>query len=244
MGVRMSLMRGGFEVLAEVADGDAAVDAVLRLRPDVCLLDISMPVDGIEAAARIAEARITTRVVMLTVSTRTEDVIAALRAGAVGFLPKDTHPDRLPAALCGVLKGEAALPRALVGRVLHEFRGFTAEIADPVRVGEVELTGRESEILRMLHSGRSTMRDQRSALALADHRPPPHLRGRRQARRRRPAGRDPGARGRSRRGIGAGAGKNRASGGRLGRFLAAPPRCSPLAAPLSLLPDFAGAVRA
>jgi DNA-binding NarL/FixJ family response regulator len=157
LGVRMALMRGGFEVLAEVADGDEAVNAVLRLHPDVCLLDISMPVNGIEAAARIAEARIDTRVVMLTVSNRTEDVIAALRAGAVGFLPKDTHPDRLPAALCGVLKGEAALPRTLMGRVLNEFRGFTAEIVDPVRVGEVELTGRESEILRLLHSGRSTI---------------------------------------------------------------------------------------
>jgi DNA-binding NarL/FixJ family response regulator len=157
LGVRMALLRGGFDVLAEVADGGEAVEATLRLRPEVCLLDVSMPINGIEAAARIAEARIATRVVMLTVSNRTEDVIAALRAGAVGFLPKDTHPDRLPAALCGVLKGEAALPRTLVGLVLEEFRGFTAEIADPVRVGEVELTGRESEILRLLHSGHSTI---------------------------------------------------------------------------------------
>jgi DNA-binding NarL/FixJ family response regulator len=156
-GVRLALTRGGFEVLAEAADGEAAVEAVLRLSPDVCLLDISMPVDGIEAATRIAEARISTKVVMLTVSDRTEDVIAALRAGAVGFLPKDTHPDRLPSALCGVMKGEAALPRTLVGRVLDEFRGFTAEIVDPVRVGKVELTSRESEILRLLHSGRSTI---------------------------------------------------------------------------------------
>jgi DNA-binding NarL/FixJ family response regulator len=145
-GVRLALTRGGFDV------------AAMRLCPDVCLLDIAMtPVDGIEAARRIADARIPTKVVMLTVSDRTEDVIAALRAGAVGFLPKDTHPDRLPAALCGVLKGEAALPRALVGLVLDEFRGFTAEVVDPVRVGEVELTGRESEILRLLHSGRSTI---------------------------------------------------------------------------------------
>jgi DNA-binding NarL/FixJ family response regulator len=157
LGVRIALMRGGFEVLAEVADGDEAVDAALRLRPDVCLLDISMPVSGIEAATRIAEARIETRVVMLTVSNSTEDVIAALRAGAVGFLPKDTHPDRLPAALCGVLKGEAALPRTLMGRVLDEFRGFTAEIVSPIRVGAVELTSRESEIMRLLHSGSSTI---------------------------------------------------------------------------------------
>jgi DNA-binding NarL/FixJ family response regulator len=157
LGVRMALMRGGFDVVAEAADRDGAVSAVLRERPDVCLLDIHMPGGGIEAASRIAEAGLPTSVVMLTVSDSTDDVLAALRAGAVGYLPKDTSPDRLPAALCGVLKGEAALPRTLVGLVLHEFRDYTAAAADPVRVGEVELTARESEILRMLGSGLTTV---------------------------------------------------------------------------------------
>lgn len=156
LGVRMALMRGGFDVVAEAADCDGAVSATLRERPDVCLLDIRMPGGGIEAARRLAEAESPTRVVMLTVSTSTDDVLAALRAGAVGYLPKDTSPDRLPAAICGVLKGEAALPRALVGVVLHKFRDYTAATADPVRVGEVELTVRESEILRMLRSGLTT----------------------------------------------------------------------------------------
>jgi len=90
------------------------------------------------------------------VSTSTDDVLASLRAGAVGYLPKDTSPERLPAALCGVLKGEAALPRTLVGMVLNEFRDYTEAVADPVRVGEVQLTARESEILRMLRSGLTT----------------------------------------------------------------------------------------
>jgi DNA-binding NarL/FixJ family response regulator len=156
LGVRMALMRGGFKVLAEAGDRDGAVSAVLRERPDVCLLDVRMPGGGIEAAERLAQEAPSTSVVMLTVSSSTDDVLAALRAGAVGYLPKDTHPDRLPAALCGVLKGEAALPRALVGLVLHEFRDYTAAAADPVRVGEVELTARESEILRMLRSGLTT----------------------------------------------------------------------------------------
>lgn len=156
LGVRMSLMRGGFDVVAEAADRDGAVSAVLRERPDVCLLDIRMPGGGIEAAHRLAEAGSSALVVMLTVSNSTDDVLAALRAGAVGYLPKDTSPDRLPAAICGVLKGEAALPRALVGVVLHKFRDYTAATADPVRVGEVELTSRESEILRMLRSGLTT----------------------------------------------------------------------------------------
>jgi len=156
LGVRMALMRGGCNVVGEAADRDGAVSAVMRERPDVCLLDVRMPGGGIEAARIVTQQAPSTSVVMLTVSSNTDDVLAALRAGAVGYLPKDTHPDRLPAALCGVLKGEAALPRALVGRVLHEFRDYTAAAADPVRVGEVELTTRESEILRMLRSGMTT----------------------------------------------------------------------------------------
>jgi DNA-binding NarL/FixJ family response regulator len=158
LGVRMALMRGGFHVVAEAADCEGAVSAVMRERPDVCLIDVCMPGGGIETARRLAEAAPSTSVVMLTVSTNTEDLLAALRAGAVGYLPKDTSPDRLPAALCGVLKGEAALPRTLVGRVLQEFRAFTVgAAADPVRVGKVRLTPRESEILRMLGSGMTTL---------------------------------------------------------------------------------------
>jgi DNA-binding NarL/FixJ family response regulator len=156
LGVRMALMRGGFDVVGEAADCDGAVGAVLRERPDVCLLDVNMPGGGIAAASQVADMAPSASVVMLTVSNSTDDVLAALRAGAVGYLPKDTSPDRLPAALCGVLKGEAALPRALVGVVLHRFRDYTAAVADPVRVGEVELTARESEILRMLRQGLKT----------------------------------------------------------------------------------------
>ncbi|HEY0516651.1 MAG TPA: response regulator transcription factor [Solirubrobacteraceae bacterium] len=158
LGVRMALTSGGFDVVAEAADRDGAVKAVGSHRPDVCLLDIYMPGSGLEAARTIAAQAPHTAIVMLTVSDSTEDVLAALRAGAVGYLPKDTRPDRLAAALCGVLKGEAALPRALVGRVLAEFRGLTAGGGeDPLRVGEVELTPRESETLRLLRGGKSTM---------------------------------------------------------------------------------------
>jgi DNA-binding NarL/FixJ family response regulator len=157
LGVRMALIGGGFDVVAEAADCDGAVSAVLRERPDVCLLDVWMPGGGIEAAHRLAQAAPATSVVMLTVSDSTDDVLAALRAGAVGYLPKDTRPDRLPPALCGVLKGEAALPRALVGLVLHRFRDYTAAAADSVCIGNVKLTPRESQILKMLRSGLTTV---------------------------------------------------------------------------------------
>lgn len=153
----MALIDGGFDVVGEAADGPGAVKAVLSTRPDVCLLDIFMPGSGLEAASEISAKASGTAIVMLTVSDDTDDVLSALRAGAVGYLPKDTRPERLPAALCGVLKGEAALPRALVGRVLTEFRGLNAVTSDPVRVGEVELSSRESEILRLLSAGKTTL---------------------------------------------------------------------------------------
>jgi DNA-binding NarL/FixJ family response regulator len=157
LGVRMALIRGGFEVLAEAADRDGAVDAVLRERPDIALLDINMPGGGIEAVAILARTVPATALVMLTVSTSPQDMLAALRSGAKGYLSKDTSPERLPAALGGVLRGEAALPRALVGRVLHEFRHLPIAADAPVRVDGVQLTSRESEILRLLRSGLSTV---------------------------------------------------------------------------------------
>jgi DNA-binding NarL/FixJ family response regulator len=157
LGVRMALIRGGFDVVAEAASRAGAVSAVLRELPDLCLLDLRMPGGGVEAAERIAELAPATSIVILTVSNDTDDVLAALRAGAVGYLTKDTSPARLPAALCGVLNGEAALPRALFGRVLRESRDFAALARVPVCVGGVALTARESEILRMLHSGMSTV---------------------------------------------------------------------------------------
>ena len=195
LGVRMALISGGFRVVGEAADADGVVSAVLRECPDVCLLDVRMPGGGIEAARRLAEAESTTRVVMLTVSTSTDDVLAALRAGAVGYLPKDTSPDRLPAALCGVLKGEAALPRALVGMVLHEFRDYTEAVADPVRVGGVQLSARESEILRMLRSGLTTA-EVGDFFPLARDRSPARLCRRCQAGGRRSPRGDPGDRAR------------------------------------------------
>jgi DNA-binding NarL/FixJ family response regulator len=157
LGVRLAVTCGGFEVLAEAADRDGAVEAVLRERPDVCLLDVYMPGGGIETAAILAQEAPATAVVMLTVSANPDDMLAALRAGARGYLLKDTSPERLPAALRGVLNGEAALPRTLVGRILPEFRHIPDADAAPLLVDGVELTARESEILRLLRSGLSTI---------------------------------------------------------------------------------------
>jgi DNA-binding NarL/FixJ family response regulator len=157
LGVRMAVERGGFEVLAEAADRDSAVEAVVREDPDICLLDICMPGGGIEAAADLTRAAPATAVVMLTVSASPDDMLAALRAGAKGYLLKDTSAERLPAVLRGVLDGEAALPRTLLGRILPQFRHLPDSDTAPLLVDGIELSARESEVLRLLRSGLSTI---------------------------------------------------------------------------------------
>lgn len=153
-GVRSALEGRGFAVCAEAADAAGAVEGALRTRPSVCLLDIHMPGNGIAAAAEISALLPDTAVVMLTVSQDDDDLFAALRAGAVGYLLKDTDPDRLPNALQGVLNGEAALPRSLVARVLDEFR---AREQRRRRHGHVlDLTRREWDVLELLGEGLST----------------------------------------------------------------------------------------
>jgi DNA-binding NarL/FixJ family response regulator len=156
IGVRMALLSGGMRVVAEAASRDGAVEAVLRERADICLLDVYMPGGGIQAAAMIAAAAPATRVVMLTVSDSTPDLLAALQAGAVGYLPKDTSPERLPVALRGVLHGEPALPRALVGAVLGELRRTSAIEQAPAWAQDSGLTGRETEIMHLLRAGMRT----------------------------------------------------------------------------------------
>jgi DNA-binding NarL/FixJ family response regulator len=156
-GVRAALERAAFSVCAEAADAPAAVEAARRERPDVCLLDIHMPGDGIRAAETIARELPETAVVMLTVSRADEDLFTALRVGASGYLLKDIDPGRLPLALLGVLEGEAALPRRLVALLMEEFRERRRRHRIPL-LGRrsVELTDREWEVLDLMRKGLST----------------------------------------------------------------------------------------
>jgi DNA-binding NarL/FixJ family response regulator len=155
-GVRGALERGGFVICAEAASGPEAVAAALREHPDACLLDVHMPGGGgIEAAAEIAERLPGTAIAMLTVSADEDDLFAAIQAGAVGYLLKDVDPERLPHALAGVLAGEAAIPRPLVGRIVAEL-GERRRRRVPLARGGAELTPREWEILELLHGGAST----------------------------------------------------------------------------------------
>jgi DNA-binding NarL/FixJ family response regulator len=155
-GVRAALEQAGFTVSSEHADAAAAVQAALDERPDICLLDVHMPGNGITAAARIRAALPETSIVMLTVSTNDTDLFDALRAGALGYLLKDTDPERLPHALRGVLEGEAALPRMLVARLIEEFRAREHRRVSLFKRRGVELTSREWQVLELLREGLST----------------------------------------------------------------------------------------
>lgn len=146
-----------FRVCAEVADAAAAVDAAVRELPDVCLLDIRMPGSGIAAAWEITARLPETRVVMLTVSREDDDLFDALRAGAAGYLLKDTDPGRLPLALLDVVKGDAAIPRLLVARLVDEFRERGPRRRALLRrEANGNLTSREWEVLELLREGLST----------------------------------------------------------------------------------------
>lgn len=156
-GVRAALERDGFVVCAEAGDARSAIETARRERPDVCLLDIHMPGDGIHAAETISRELPDAAVVMLTVSRTDADLFNALRAGASGYLLKDIDPIRLPLALRGVLEGEAALPRRLVALLIEEFRERKRRRRIPL-VGRrgVELTDREWEVLDLMKQGLST----------------------------------------------------------------------------------------
>jgi DNA-binding NarL/FixJ family response regulator len=157
VGIRWALEHAGMQVVAEETNGPDAVLAAVRTQPDVALLDVNMPGgSGIEAAAQIAREVPGTAVVMLSSVARDQDLFAALLAGARGFLLKDTDPDRLAFALEGVMKGEAALPRTLMARLIDEFR--LRESAHRPLIGPTgaRLSEREQEVLQLMADGLPT----------------------------------------------------------------------------------------
>jgi DNA-binding NarL/FixJ family response regulator len=146
-----------FEVCAEAVDAPGAIEAALRERPGICLLDVKMPGWGVAAAWEIHARLPQTLVVMLTVSRDDLDLFAALRAGAVGYLLKDMDPRRLPGALESVLEGEVVIPRELVGHVVEEFRDRSSRRRELVSDGpQAKLTSREWEVLELLRQELST----------------------------------------------------------------------------------------
>jgi DNA-binding NarL/FixJ family response regulator len=146
-----------FTVVAVTGDAADAVQAALRERPDVALLDMRMPGSGAAAAWEITARLPATRAVMLTVSRSDEDLFAALRAGVSGYLLKDMPFEEIGNELAGVLEGRVALPPELVARLVEEFRDSAPRRRALLGRGAgAQLTSREWQVLDLLRQGLNT----------------------------------------------------------------------------------------
>jgi DNA-binding NarL/FixJ family response regulator len=148
----------GIDVVGEASDGREAVELARRGAPDVMLMDIRMPeMDGLEATRRITSdaATASTRVLILTTFDLDEYVFEALRAGASGFLLKDTLPDDLLAAVRVVAAGEALLAPKVTRRLIEQFVQQPAPAVAPPHPGLDSLTDRERQVLAAVARGLS-----------------------------------------------------------------------------------------
>jgi DNA-binding NarL/FixJ family response regulator len=157
------LESAGFEVIGQVGDGQAAVEAALRLRPSVTLLDALMPgLSGLEALRRIRSDWPEAAIVILTGAEDDGELFEAVEAGARGYLSKNLRADEFIAMLKGLERGEAAMTRQTTGRLLAAF-SRTARRQEPNG-----LTEREVELLRLLVEGRSN-KDIAQVMALSEN---------------------------------------------------------------------------
>jgi DNA-binding NarL/FixJ family response regulator len=141
------LAQGGFQVVGEAADGHEALELAHALQPDLVLLDLSMPgLDGLGVLPRLRVAAPGCEVVVLTASGTEENLLAAIRGGAAGYLLKSEPPERIVDFLRGVANGEAALSGQVARRLLDQVRaggrvngGVPDDIADALSAREVEV---------------------------------------------------------------------------------------------------------
>lgn len=155
MGLNMVLeAQDDIEVVGEAADGASAVEAVARLAPAVVLMDVRMPgVDGVTATRTITESGSDAKVLVMTTFDLDEHVLGALRAGASGFLLKDTPPEDLVSAIRSVAAGDAVVSPKVTKRLLSRFVAQTTSTTDASVLDA--LTGREREVLVHLATGLS-----------------------------------------------------------------------------------------
>ncbi|OWY37261.1 DNA-binding response regulator [Xenophilus sp. AP218F] len=155
-GVRALLARHpGFEIAGEAADGAEGVKLAQQLRPDVVLLDLNMPgISGVEALTLMLQQEPALAVVMLTVSEDGDDLAAALKAGARGYLLKNIDADFLKQAVLRAAAGESVMSDSMTAKLMAQFRSGGAA-AEPEARELDKLTPREREILGYLAAGQS-----------------------------------------------------------------------------------------
>jgi two-component system NarL family response regulator len=154
--LRAAFSQEGFEVKAVAADAMRAIDMAREHKPDLVMLDLLMPgMSGTEVVGAILKASDKTRVVLLTSSESAKDMLAAVKAGASGYLTKDTPLPRLVSAMQDVLDGGAALSPAMGGKLFAALRDLLRHHGDAV-ARSPELTGRELEILGHVGAGKTS----------------------------------------------------------------------------------------
>jgi two-component system NarL family response regulator len=143
------------EIVGEATDGDEAIERAAETLPDVVLMDVRMPgLGGIEATRRIRNAQPNTKIVMLTVSEDEEDLFAALRAGASGYLLKELSIEEVAGTVRAVARGQAVVSPSMAAKLLNEFNLLSRRVAEQ-RGDAPRLTDRELEVLRLVAKGMS-----------------------------------------------------------------------------------------
>lgn len=166
--VRQAIATDDVDVVAEVGSAEEALQLAPSLRPDVILLDIDMPgMSGLELVRELAPRLPETKIVMLTVSSASRDLMDAIQAGAAGYLTKDLSPEALLRAVRGVRTGDLPMPRRLAAQVVQQLADWARR---PRRTdsgaGSAGLSAREHEVLRLLSEG-LTDREIAEALTLS-----------------------------------------------------------------------------
>ena len=147
--VRQTLAAAGIELVGEAESAEEALDVVRQVDPNVLLVDIDLPgMTGVQLVRELAPRMPNCRIVMLTGSARSEDVLAAMRGGAVGYLTKDMAPEGLVRALLGMRSGDLPMPRRLAAQLVEQ-------LVRPSHSGNLpgDLTEREVEVLRLVADG-------------------------------------------------------------------------------------------
>ena len=153
-GLKELLERRGIDVVGTVGDGQEGCELAEKLEPDVILLDVRMPgMGGLTVLERLKEAGVETPVLMLTTSSEDHDLVAAVRAGAQGYLLKDLEPDELIASLSRIMAGECVIAPEMTGVLARVVQGDEPVTSSNTRFSE--LTPREMEILCHLAEGQS-----------------------------------------------------------------------------------------
>ena len=146
----------GIAVIGEAEDGEAAVEAVAAKNPQVVLMDLNMPrCDGVEATRRIRASHPQTKVVVLTTYSDDDSIIAALQAGALGYLTKDATRAEIGRAVLAAAAGQAVLDPAVQQRLLSAAARAPAAAPAGSAPADDDLTPREAEVLRLIAAGKS-----------------------------------------------------------------------------------------